>query len=232
MQTTLLPISICDEIDKRIRRFIWGSTTNKRRVHLVHWEQVCQPKEKGGLGLKKAHELNLAFLAKLAWCFLKNIDDLWVKVIEAKYFKLAGGVLTPKSVARCLTLWWGMRRSWPLMQEGMAMCVKDDRSTAFWTDRWLDPALTLIDHIRGDSQLVDPTIPITAAFEESGKWNENFLLSCLPREIALQVLASPAPREEAGEDEAFWGPKANGQFCVKSAYEIAIGQADTGQSLD
>ncbi|CAN1798557.1 Putative ribonuclease H protein At1g65750 [Linum perenne] len=38
MHTSLLAISTCEEIDKRIRNFIWGSTAEKRKIHLVGWE--------------------------------------------------------------------------------------------------------------------------------------------------------------------------------------------------
>ncbi|OMO96318.1 reverse transcriptase [Corchorus capsularis] len=36
MQTTHIPIAICDEIDKLNRGFLWGSTPRKRRVHLMN----------------------------------------------------------------------------------------------------------------------------------------------------------------------------------------------------
>ena len=36
MQSTLLPVSICNLKDKRVRNFIWGSSTEKRRIHLAN----------------------------------------------------------------------------------------------------------------------------------------------------------------------------------------------------
>ncbi|CAN1797784.1 Putative ribonuclease H protein At1g65750 [Linum perenne] len=35
MQTTVIPISTCEAIDRRIRNFVWGSTNESRKVHLV-----------------------------------------------------------------------------------------------------------------------------------------------------------------------------------------------------
>jgi len=37
MQTTRLPRSVCDEIDKTVRRFFWGGTSSQRRVYLLSW---------------------------------------------------------------------------------------------------------------------------------------------------------------------------------------------------
>lgn len=72
MQTTLLPEGVCEAIDKKIRSFIWGSTDSKRRAHLVNWDQITQPKNRGGLGLRKARDMNHAFLAKLGWLMDKE----------------------------------------------------------------------------------------------------------------------------------------------------------------
>lgn len=44
MQTGKLPTSTCEEIEAHSRPFIWGSTNEKKKPHLVKWEQVCQPK--------------------------------------------------------------------------------------------------------------------------------------------------------------------------------------------
>lgn len=48
MQSTLLPVSVCDDIDKKCRNFLWGTTESHRRIHHVAWEDVCLSKSKGG----------------------------------------------------------------------------------------------------------------------------------------------------------------------------------------
>ncbi|CAN1126705.1 Putative ribonuclease H protein At1g65750 [Linum perenne] len=86
MQTSVLPCHICEAIDRKIRTFVWGSTNNGRKIHLVSWDEVCKPKEHGGLGLKKAKELNMAFMMKMAFQFFKYPNELWVQVLQHKYF--------------------------------------------------------------------------------------------------------------------------------------------------
>ncbi|CAN1179275.1 Putative ribonuclease H protein At1g65750, partial [Linum perenne] len=44
MQTALLPVTLCDQIDRKIRSFIWGSTDGSRWLHNVNWQNVCKPK--------------------------------------------------------------------------------------------------------------------------------------------------------------------------------------------
>ncbi|CAN1841039.1 Putative ribonuclease H protein At1g65750 [Linum perenne] len=40
MQTSLLPVEACKDIEKRIRKFIWGSSTEGKKVHLINWDRI------------------------------------------------------------------------------------------------------------------------------------------------------------------------------------------------
>ncbi|KAK9111585.1 hypothetical protein Scep_019104 [Stephania cephalantha] len=41
MQSAKLCVSICDEIGKVVRNFIWGSTREGKKMHLLRWDNVC-----------------------------------------------------------------------------------------------------------------------------------------------------------------------------------------------
>ncbi|CAN1216657.1 Putative ribonuclease H protein At1g65750, partial [Linum perenne] len=68
-----------------------------------------RPKDQGGLGLRKARELNQAYLMKLGWAILNNLDKLWVQVLTCKYMKEtdSGPQLRRKSGGS--SLWRGIR---------------------------------------------------------------------------------------------------------------------------
>ncbi|CAN1138871.1 Putative ribonuclease H protein At1g65750 [Linum perenne] len=87
MQTAIIPIATCEAIDKRIRDFVWGSTDEASKVHLVAWDRICLPKEAGGLGLKSARFLNRAYMMKLAFTLFQEPDKLWVKILQSKYLR-------------------------------------------------------------------------------------------------------------------------------------------------
>ena len=72
MQTVKLPKVIRTKIDRIYRQFIWGSAKHKKRIHLITWDKVCKPKQEGGLGFRKAKEINLACMTKLAWEMVNN----------------------------------------------------------------------------------------------------------------------------------------------------------------
>ena len=85
MQSTKLPRSTCDEIDRRNKSFLWGALEGERKVHLVAWETVNKTKREGGLGIKSMRQVNSAFLAKLGWRILAEPQSLWARVLRAKY---------------------------------------------------------------------------------------------------------------------------------------------------
>ena len=53
MQGEALPMHLCEKLDKINRDFLWGSTRYKKKLHLVGWNKIIQPKEKGGLSIKQ-----------------------------------------------------------------------------------------------------------------------------------------------------------------------------------
>ncbi|XP_028775264.1 uncharacterized protein LOC114732140 [Neltuma alba] len=85
MQTTKLPAATCHRIETLIRNFIWGDSESHKSIHLVNWSTLCQPKNRGGCGLKKLEGQNKAFIMKLAYTLKTQGDRLWVQVLQAKY---------------------------------------------------------------------------------------------------------------------------------------------------
>lgn len=85
MQTSILHASMTKEMDKLVRRCIWGSMEGQRNGHLVNWNIVCKAKEEGGLGVRRASEVNQALMAKLDWCMLNEMDALWSQTLLSKY---------------------------------------------------------------------------------------------------------------------------------------------------
>ncbi|KAL8139423.1 LOW QUALITY PROTEIN: hypothetical protein V2J09_005444 [Rumex salicifolius] len=138
MSSIMLPASTLASLDKVAHNFIWGSTTESRRQHLVAWNRVCRPKLEGGLGLRRAGVMNRALLGKLGWRVLKDKTSLWARVLREKY--KIGDVrdplwLSPKgrwsSTWRSISV--GIRE---VVLRGISWVPGDGRSIKFWTDRW------------------------------------------------------------------------------------------------
>ncbi|RVW90722.1 putative ribonuclease H protein [Vitis vinifera] len=80
-----MPRVVARRLEKLQRDFLWGGGSMERKAHLVNWERVCMGKEKGGLGLRKLIPLNKALLGKWVWRFANAKEEMWKRVLVAKY---------------------------------------------------------------------------------------------------------------------------------------------------
>lgn len=81
----VIPVSIAEEIEKKMKDFLWGSTMEKQKFHLISWEQICISLDCGGLGLKKIKDINTALLCKWIWNIGDGDTKLCKRVIFDKY---------------------------------------------------------------------------------------------------------------------------------------------------
>ena len=87
MQSFLLPKSILFKLDKTYRNFFWNKDIANKSPNLIGWDRICQPKEEGGLGFRKASVNNQALQMKLLWRVIKNDANLWVQLVRKRYIK-------------------------------------------------------------------------------------------------------------------------------------------------
>ncbi|PNX85610.1 ribonuclease H, partial [Trifolium pratense] len=59
MQYAKIPKTMCDEMEKIQRGFLWGDTEQKRKPHLINWDVCCLAKKDGGLGIRNPHQMNI-----------------------------------------------------------------------------------------------------------------------------------------------------------------------------
>lgn len=75
MQCCALPKATTNAIDKLSRDFLWGSSLNRRKLHMVGWEDIPRPKHLGGLGIRSVADCNLIALANSAWHLLHSCNS-------------------------------------------------------------------------------------------------------------------------------------------------------------
>lgn len=73
-----------DVIEKIQWDFLWGRWKEFSGIYLVVWKDICNPKARGGLGMKRIRDTNKALLMKWLWRFGVE-DSLWCKFIVVKY---------------------------------------------------------------------------------------------------------------------------------------------------
>ncbi|KAL2237584.1 UNVERIFIED_CONTAM: hypothetical protein Sindi_0950100 [Sesamum indicum] len=75
----ILPKKVTNEIEKRLRTFLWKGTTNSGYAK-VAWKDLCRPKDEGGIGFKDIAILNRTLMTKKL-CDIIRCDrtSIWVE---------------------------------------------------------------------------------------------------------------------------------------------------------
>lgn len=139
MSTISLPQHTLEQLDRISRDFVWGSTPEKRRQHLIAWDRVCLPKCEGGLGIRKATQMNKALLSKLGWRLLNEKESLWARILRNKYS--IGDThniswLKPKGTwsSTWRSVGMGLRE---VTLPGLSWVLGNGSHIRFWIDKWL-----------------------------------------------------------------------------------------------
>lgn len=96
-----LLISLC-------RNFLWGSKGGENKLAWIRWESICKPVKEGGLGIRDFGAFNRALLGKWVWRFLNDKNNLWKRVVKARFGELEWSRSGEKSEGRGIRRigWW------------------------------------------------------------------------------------------------------------------------------
>lgn len=136
MSSFRLPKKCIKEIEKLYLAFLWpGPALNSNKAKLC-WDDVCKPKEEGGLGLKSLEEVNTVCCLKLIWRILSANSSLWVRWVN-KYLIRKGSLwnANEKSVVGSW-MWKKLLKYISLAQSFTRVEVRSGTSTSFWFDEW------------------------------------------------------------------------------------------------
>lgn len=70
------PVAVCKSIERKWRNFIWEGTDDKGRSHLVRWDIITSPKNKGGLSIDRVKLTNDALISKWIWRYFTEPNHL------------------------------------------------------------------------------------------------------------------------------------------------------------
>lgn len=85
MQINLLPPKLIHKLKQIQRNFLWGSTDQKYKLHLINWDKISTPKSEDDLGIQKLSQKNKALLTNFLWCYIHFNNSPWANILSAKY---------------------------------------------------------------------------------------------------------------------------------------------------
>ncbi|GKV33307.1 hypothetical protein SLEP1_g41833 [Rubroshorea leprosula] len=209
-KSSLLPVSVHSELDQLSRNFIWGSDEQHRKIHLIKWDTVCQPRHLGGLGLKKSRDANIVAMCKLNWRLHFEKSNTWSKLFCRKYSIVNPRDPLPNHGSPTLQ---AMKEGRSLFQRGLRWIPRNGNSIFFWNDCWVGnqplskvfygPHLPSLDSLLLADVLLDGSTSGIAYH--------------LPQELLAQMQAIPIATNTTLEDNFSWIGSSNGNFSPSSA---------------
>jgi hypothetical protein len=198
------PAWVLEEIEKGLRGFLWAAKDKANGGQcLVAWDQVCRPREFGGLGIRNLRLQGLAL--RMRWEWLRRTDNArpWQGLPMLKDEKA---------------------------REAFDSLVKIDtgsgRSVLFWRDRWIHGCATE-DFAPGITQHVKTRVRNTRTMEQAMRGNAWLLdiQGCVAtlgaRECVRLWLAISSTRRDPSVDDVFrWPWSSSGAYTASSAYEM------------
>ncbi|XP_019091097.1 PREDICTED: uncharacterized protein LOC109128707 [Camelina sativa] len=225
--TIILPQATLACFDKVSRSFLWGSTPDKRKQHLVAWDKVCLPKCEGGLGIRAAKDMNKALIAKMGWRLINDQDKLWARVVKSNY--KVGHIQD--------TTWTGVKSNSPstwrsvgaglreVIGPGHSWVIGDGRIIRFWVNRWLS-ADTLVGNGLDNVLPVNEVVLARDLWIEGVGWDMSWIAMYIPEYKILELMSVVVDNFTGAQDRLSWGLTSDGKFTVCSAYQMLIQNDD------
>ena len=113
-----------------------GTKGDRRKIHWVKWEDMCEPKSEGGIGFKELALFNDALLAKQTWRLLHNQNSLFYKVFKSNFFPNCS-ILEVKEGHGGSYAWRSILRGRGVIRRGAKWRVSDGEKIKIWGDKWL-----------------------------------------------------------------------------------------------
>ena len=217
----LLPGEVHHKMDTLRSKFFWRGDIERFKYHMMRWDNVCLPKDYGGLGILNSKILNESLLLKWIWR-IYNADekDLCCNLLREKY-------LRTRPLAKCSRtggsqFWRGIQKVKDRFYMGASFSVGNGENTRFWIDTWLGEVplkvkfSKLFGCCRSKESLVSDcwkqfewvvSFRRTFGMAETQEWNH-----------LLQELEGIQPTNNP--DRVIWKLEKKGHYTTKSMYRF------------
>jgi len=130
-----IPKGVHKKLDYFRSRFFWQSDDHKRKYRLAKWDILCQPKERGGLGIQNLELKNIASLSK--WLYrLLTTDGTWQQILRNKYLGTIPLVQVQWKSSDS-HFWASLMKAKSEFLRFRTFVIKNGSQVRFWEDIWL-----------------------------------------------------------------------------------------------
>ncbi|GAU35675.1 hypothetical protein TSUD_162470 [Trifolium subterraneum] len=220
-------------IGGRVTNFLWGGGAEDKKICWVKWDQVCLPKDKGGLGVRDLELFNLALLCKCKWRCITDKHALWNALLQYRYGPLSFKLLCRETIVTRPkdSLWWrdvvgvGGKGEDCWFPTQVSSVLGNGNSISFWKEKWhgVVPLRELFPllyekEIHKDCVVSELFLPGSNLLNWNREWLRSLSSSELAEKADLEILLVGLTLNSDVADHWRWVPENSGLFSVKSVY--------------
>ncbi len=220
--TFRVPLWAIKAIDNTRRSLFWKGKRLDNGFHcLVKWDQLCRPKQLGGLRVRNLRATNSSLLMKSFWAFYKGEALPWVKMLRNFHYKRRVPCAAGRTPTNCSPIWKGVLSTASAFHASTGFLLGDGKSTSFWHSRWKGDVL-----LRNSFPAAFEAIPLKHLSVKNWLRRRgslpNFGVSSdsapLNRELVALRTITDSVALRAEPDTITWRWSERGCFTVRSAY--------------
>lgn len=219
MQIVKFPTSICNAIDKACRDFLWQKSGTETNFHLVNWNRCCQPKRRGGLGLRRAKGINKCFQIKLAWRFLHGKGSPWVDFLMRRHERAAEPHLNITCSSAASPLWKFVSTALPFIAGQVHWNVNNGVQVNLLHDVWFSKS-SIRSIVSGPIRQEEENLSLRPFI--TGQADIANLSLELPHHLKTSFYCTISIAQPTISDSFHWPLTPNGCFTVASVYEALL----------
>lgn len=140
-----IPKATIKNIEKLIRDFLWGDNNGGKKIHTIRWEEICVPREEGGLGIKSCKDVCKAYLVTKTWSIAKNKNDLWIRWIHGKYLGRKNSIWSVIPKPNDYWIWKRILSIRDQIRPFVSFHVGNGDNIRLWLDPWVSNGNFLTD---------------------------------------------------------------------------------------
>ena len=217
MSVFKIPIGICEDIQKAVAKFWWGTDRQKKGIHWAKWERMSYAKVRGGLGFRDLSSFNQALVAKQGWRIMQSPNSLVAKVLKARYFKHEG-FMNARLGSKPSFIWRSVLWGRQVIQQGSRWRIGNGENVKMYKSNWI-PKPSTFRPISAPTMAPDTTV--AELIDNEQHWKEKLICDHFRAEDAKAISQILLPRRPH-DDQLIWHYDKRGQYSVKSGYQVAM----------
>ncbi|KAJ1268096.1 hypothetical protein BS78_07G110700 [Paspalum vaginatum] len=199
MTNILFPKDLLEKIISIIRNFWWKENKQEgagKSICFRSWEDICQPKHLGGLGIKNIITVSKSLVTHSAWMVAAQKDTFLSNVLKAKYHPHSSFWKATSTGSRSV-FWSSIQNVKHFIHKNCSYQIQEG-SINIWSDPWCP----IWDNIHSHLVLSTTVFPLPNQVKDllihnEHVWNTSLINQVFDNHAAQIILTTPIVQQQS-----------------------------------